>query len=465
MTTEPSIWTLGRTRRALRRYWVIIVGFFVIGGVGGYGLSSMETPLYQASSALAFSTSRVSTAADLANGSMYVQGQMQTFSQLTTSSAVLQPVIDELKLDTTLKDLTKSIVVTNPQKSLILQITVSSPSPERSAELANAIAKSLTKVVRSTSPSPVLGSSPNVDASLVDTAVAPRHQSSPNKSKDALLSAFGGLVIGLALVVLLAVFDSRVFDGEELRRVARIPLLGSVPKVARGRRELVTTEPDSPLAIQFRRVRSTLKHLTEDQSSRRILVTSPRTGEGSTTVSVDLALTLAVLGDKVLLIDADLRHPGVAARLGLEDAVGLTTVLTGGSTLAAAIRHDEASGLDILTCGEAVADPAGLLASGKMQELLDEVVGGYDFVIIDSPSTLDTADVNLLAPQIDGAVVVVNANRTKHAALSGALANLNGAGGHVIGAVLNCSRRGMSVDTSLVSGDSALPRRSEPEAV
>lgn len=444
MTPEPSSWSLARIWRALRRYWMVIAVFVVAGGGGGYAIGLMTPPTYESTSTLAFSVTRGSTAADLANGSIYAQDQMQTYAQLTTSSAVLQPVIDELNLDMSVQDLAESIVVTNPPKTLVLQIDVSASSADRSADLANAVAQSLTEVVGSTSATPADGSSPSIEASLVDTAMPPRHQSSPNKSRQGLLGALGGLVVGCAAVIVLALLDTKIRDGEDLWRVVNLPLLGSVPKVKDENELNVIEQPPSLFAEQFRRLRSTVKHVTADQPTSKIMVTSPTAGDGRTTISVGLATTLARLGDKVLLIDADLRRPGVAAIFGLEskEAPGLADVLTGGATFATAKRYVAGSGLDILTSGQTDRTAAELLTSDRMRAMLEEAGDSYDVVVIDSPAALEAADVSLLAPQLDDVIVVVNADRTNRSVLLRTLSSLEAAGSNVTGAVLNRCRGG-----------------------
>lgn len=461
MTFEPSSWSFARIWRALRRYWAIIAVFVVAGGGGSYAIGLMTPPTYESTSTLAFSVTRVSTAADLANGSIYAQDQMQTYAQLTTSSAVLQPVIDELSLDMNVQELAEAIVVTNPPKTLVLQIKVSSLSADRSADLANAVARSLAEAVGGTSATPAEISSPSIEATLVDTAMPPRHQSSPNKLKQGLLGALGGLVVGCAVVLVLALLDTKIRDGEDLWRVADLPLLGSVPKVKDEDELNVTERPESLAAEQFRRLRSTVKHVTAAESTSKILVTSPTTGDGRTTISAGLAVTLARLGDKVLLIDADLHHPGVAAVFGLEgdDAPGLADVLTGGATFATAKRYVAGSGLDILRSARTGQNAAELLTSDRMRVMLDEAGDSYDVVVIDSPAALDTADVSLLAPQSDQVILVVNADRTNRSALLRTLSSLEATGSKVSGAVLNRCRRAR-VGTELL-GKAALPREEQ----
>ncbi|WP_161626464.1 polysaccharide biosynthesis tyrosine autokinase [Acidipropionibacterium thoenii] len=454
MTPDPSSWTLARIRHALRRRWSLVLILMVIGGLGSYGASALLAPTYRSTSTLAFSVNGGSTAADLANGSMFAQDQMQTFAQITTSSAVLQPVIDELRLDMTVKDLSDAIVVTVPLKTLVLQIDVESSSPTRAADLANAIARNLTKVVGTVSSSSEAKNSPSIEATLVDTAVPPRFQSSPDKSLNGMLGAFAGLIIGIAVVLLGAIFDTRMTDPEQLRSVVDRPILGTVPRVKSITEQTATSDPGCLAAEQFRRIHAALIHQTAqrpatDQDHFRLLVTSPGSGDGKTTVAANLALTAAGLGRRVLLIDANLRRPQLASGLGLAESEGLIGVLNGRAGLEGAIRHDDASGLDILPAGGIATDPAELLTSESMRTLLAALTPRYHLVILDTPSTLGVADADLLAPLADGTVVVVNADRTRRGTLLEALSSLDSAGNTVLGLVLNQCRLGRQAGAAL----------------
>lgn len=449
LTTPPAqTWTLTRITGALKRLWVLIVGAALIGAGGAYALSTSTTPTYESTSTLAFSLSQGTTAADLANGSTYAQNQMLTFAQLATSSAVLQPVIDDLGLDLTVQSLKRSIVVTIPQNTLILKIRVSALSGEEAAELANAIADSLTTVVHSVSPKPTTGESPNIDASLVDTAVVPRYQASPNKTREAILGGVAGLIVGMLIALVMALLDPKVRNEDSLRRVTPVPVLGSVPR-ARTRRTspLVGTAPPE-FQEEFRRVAAALRHATGSQRSHRVLLTSATTGTGTSTLAVNLALTLSDLGASVLLVDANLREPAIASILDLDDSTGLTTLLRGardgqggpgdgGPDLTAVTRVPEGTHLEVICAGPLPTDPGAMLTSEHLHDLLRTSAARHDLVILDSPPVLDVADTSLLVPYTDSVLVVAERTRTTRSHLTDALSTLETSGAHVVGTLLN----------------------------
>lgn len=440
MTSEPSGWTLSRIWGALRKLWVVIVASMLIGGVVTFGVTSVMTPDYESTSTLAFSAGRGSTSKELADGSTYTQTQMPTFAQLASSSAVLQPVIDDLGLGMSVNALKKQMVVTIPQNALVLEIQVSWTSAQESATVANAVAQSLTTVVRQVSPKPSAGQQSAVNVTLVDKAVAPDHPTSPDKVKDPILGGLAGFVIGVLIVLLWSLLDTRIPTVGALRAMTGSPVLGSVSRTRSTARLWTVADPAGQTAEEFRRISSALTYATFGRQAHSIVVTSAGPGEGKSAVSANLALTLAGLGSKVLLIDADLRRPRVAANFELVDVVGLTTVLMGRTSLQQAIQQHPGSDLDVLTAGALPPNPAEFLTSERMHALLEETVAGYDFVIIDTPPVLSVADAGLLAPITDGALIVVDAKHTRQAALTSAMTGLEDAGGRITGMVLNRAR-------------------------
>lgn len=442
MIPEPSGWTLTRVWDALRKLWLAILAITVLGGVAGLGLSATVTPVYESTATLYFSLSQGDSASDLNQGSTYTQNQMLSFAQLATSSRVLRPVIDDLGLDETPRTLARSIEVTIPLNTVILEIKSSSGDPESAAEIANGVADSLTAVVREISPSSANGSS-RISANLVDEAVVPNVQALPNKPRDALLGAVVGLLLGVLAALLWTLLDTRVPNETVLSQVVPAPVLGSISRVrGNGERGLyVAREPLGHTSEEFRRIRAALSYSGVAEKVQRLMVTSVSPGEGKSMFASNLGLTLAGLRNNVLIIDADLRRPRVADYFGLEGSVGLTTVLLGDVSIEDARMTRPGSTLDVLPSGSIPPNPAEMLTSDAMKRLLEEATARYDYVIIDSPPVMSVADANLLAPFVDGVIVVVDAGKTRRNQLIQAAASLESAGGRIVGLVLNKVRR------------------------
>jgi capsular exopolysaccharide synthesis family protein len=172
-------------------------------------------------------------------------------------------------------------------------------------------------------------------------------------------------------------------------------------------------------------------------SLRSLLVTSSEPGEGKTTVASNLAIALTQLGRRVLLIDADMRRPSIHRAFTLADHYGLADCLAGSQDWQPGVQPTDVPGLDVLVCGTIPSNPAELISSRHMQDLLEEAVEGYDFVIVDSPPLLDVADSRILSTLVEGTLMVVKGGATPRELIRRAGAEARDAGGNVIGIVLN----------------------------
>ncbi|MED3865131.1 CpsD/CapB family tyrosine-protein kinase [Priestia megaterium] len=203
------------------------------------------------------------------------------------------------------------------------------------------------------------------------------------------------------------------------------------------RRLLAHNSPKDPVAEQYRTIRTNIQFSDADQDIKSIVLTSTGPGEGKSTTASNLATVYAQQGLRVLLIDADLRKPTAHYTFRLENHVGLTNVLTKQSTLGQAVQETEVPELFLLTSGPIPPNPAELLASNNMTELLKEMKEEFDMVIFDTPPVLAVADAQILANQVDGSILVVSSGKTDKEAAVKAKELLLKANAKVLGAVLN----------------------------
>ncbi|UYT84625.1 CpsD/CapB family tyrosine-protein kinase [Priestia megaterium] len=203
------------------------------------------------------------------------------------------------------------------------------------------------------------------------------------------------------------------------------------------RRLLAHNSPKDPVAEQYRTIRTNIQFSGADQEIKSIVLTSTGPGEGKSTTASNLATVYAQQGLRVLLIDADLRKPTAHYTFRLENHVGLTNVLTKQSTLGQAIQGTEVPDLFLLTSGPIPPNPAELLASNNMTELLKEMKQEFDMVIFDTPPVLAVADAQILANQVEGSILVVSSGKTDKEAALKAKEQLLKANAKVLGAVLN----------------------------
>ena len=255
---------------------------------------------------------------------------------------------------------------------------------------------------------------PSIRARLVDSPVRASKPASPNIRRVALMALIAGLGIGLAGVYVMDTLDDRFRSVEEMQAHLGVPVVAIVrqlPSIDVTGPEAVQihAHPDSPQSEAFRTLRTALS-LT-DRESREVVVSSTEPGDGKTTVLANLAAAYAQSGKKTLLIDADLRRPGLTAMLGLRGSDGVSSVIRGEGDVpqlaAAMVRPSGIDGLDVLSSGPRPTNPAELLASTRFSELLGWAEGEYDQILIDSPPALATSDTALIGRLVDGVLLVV----------------------------------------------------------
>ena len=204
------------------------------------------------------------------------------------------------------------------------------------------------------------------------------------------------------------------------------------------KRNLITfSNPDSIISDQFRTIRTNIQFLTEGMKNRKFLITSTGKGEGKSTISANLAVSMAQQQKKILLIDANLRDAIIHSIFKLPNDIGLTNVLTKQVSPVDAVKQTEFGNLDILTSGTTSFNPLELLSNEIVKEMLDTLVKSYDIILIDSSSVLDFTESRVLANQCDGVVFVVNRGKTEIEKINEAKRVLELAHGKLVGVIMN----------------------------
>lgn len=438
MSATTGNMSVARALGVLRKRWWIVLIATILGGVGAFVASSAVAPIYHSSASLYFSLRTASSGSDINQGSAYTQAQMLSFARLATSSVVLDPVVDELDGELTPTQLRRMMSVTIPQNTVILDIRVGSTDPDRAALIANTVADSLIEAVDEVAPETAEGDA-TVTARSIDPATPAAFQTSPNKQQNAVVGAILGFLAASVALVLAAALDTRVRSESSLKTITELPLLGSIEQTAPSAdpRPVAIRQPNGSAAEAFRHVRSGLRFASASHQTRSLAITSSVPAEGKTWIAANLAFVLAETGRRVLLIDADLRKPRVADSFGIVGAVGLTTVLIDAIPLRSAVQPWLRSTLEILPAGAVPPNPAELLASDRMKELIQEVADEYELVVIDTAPVQIVADAMVIAQQVDSVLVVADITRVRRAQLASTFEALERTGAHVSGVVLN----------------------------
>ena len=279
--------------------------------------------------------------------------------------------------------------------------------------------------------------------SVVDEAKVPSWPYKPNLRTNALLALVLGLLGGVGLAFLFEHLDDTFRRPEELEKQLGLPVLGVIPKtpLVRGEARPIALvghdDPRSAFAEAYRSVRTALQFSTASGVPRVLAVTSAMTGEGKSTTAVSLAIQFAQAGKRTLLVEADLRKPSLHRTLNLDNQVGLTNYLAGGGAQPVDIaKPTHIPNLFAISSGPLPPNPADLLSSARMVELLSLAAGKFDQVILDSPPLLGLADALIIGNLCEGTLLAVEMGSTPRGYVLGALKRLRAARVPVLGTIL-----------------------------
>ena len=273
---------------------------------------------------------------------------------------------------------------------------------------------------------------------VVDRAEAQRAPISPNPRRDWLTAILAGLAIALGLAFGIEYFDDTVKTPEDITRRLRLPLLGLVPAMSGDRIPVLTEAVPHDFGEAFRSLRTSLVFTSGSESTRIIAVTSSQPLEGKTTTACNLAMALALGGSRVLLIDADMRRPGLHKTMGMQNGNGLSNLLVGQCRVREAVQRTAEPNLFVITAGRTPPNPSELLSSARMSHFVANLASGpFDWVVIDTPPVLAVTDAVIIAQQVGALVFVVGSEMTRRVHAERALETLQAGKARGIGAVLN----------------------------
>lgn len=422
----------------IRRRWLLVVLTLVACVVGAGLVTALSTPMYASSVRLFVSSAQSQSTSDFVQGGQFSVQRVASYADLVTSRDLAERVIDETGLNTTTRELTEQVTATVVPQTVNLELTVTDPDPVEARALAQAYAEGMTELVRELEQPEGQTTSP-IKLMIVDAASEPSDPVSPDPVRNLGLGFAVGLLLGIGIALLRDVLDTTVKSPADLEQTTTAPLLGSIAfdQAARNRPVITELEPHAPRVEAFRVLRTNMQFIDVDAREKVFVITSSLPGEGKTSTSVNLALTLAQAGQRILLIEGDLRRPKATAALGMDNAVGVTTVLVGKVGLEDAIQKHEGTDLHVLGSGAIPPNPAELLQSKAMSDMLSDLRQQYDVVIIDAPPLLPVTDAALLSAQADGAVLVVRYGKTTKDQVVGAVDRLAQVDARPVGVVMN----------------------------
>jgi capsular exopolysaccharide synthesis family protein len=305
---------------------------------------------------------------------------------------------------------------------------------------ADALAKQYLVITNRTKETELASKTKSNNLRVLDYARIPGAPIRPQLTRAGMLAAFLSLFAGVLLAFGLDAVDRSVKTQADVDAKLGLPYLGTLPHLAAGYTvRAVADQPASAIAESCRLIRTNLMFAGLTRPLRRLLVTSPVAKDGKTLTAASLGIVLAQAGQKVLLVDADLRQPGLSKQFGVRAQIGLTDVLLGTADLSQAIVSTNIPNLSILCAGASPPNPAELLDGSAFADLIDKCAQGFERVVLDSPPAVPVADPGILARHCDGVVLVLRARRTRFDFAQRASRHLQDVGARMIGVVLNDS--------------------------
>ena len=406
----------------LRERWVLVLVTVALAMGAAAAVWALRPVRYTATLTLYVSAQT----ADPAQTGLLSQQRVKSYTELIRSLPLSEQVVADLRLPLTAEQVAAKIDATSPPDSVLIDLGVTDPDARQATAIVNGVSAAFVRLVDELERPAAPNTVPSVAVRIVRPASEPPQPSSPDLPVMLALGLLGGLMLGAGAAMARHLLDTTVKSAEQLTALAKAPNLTTIGYARAVRKRPLTVHelPDAPRTEAFRQLRTNLRFVDLDSHHKVIVVTSSLPAEGTTTTTLNLAIALASGGQKVLVVEADLRRPGAARLLGLSSTVGLTSVLTHGVSLDQAIQPWR-GGVDLLASGPLPPNPAELLGSMHMAALLAEVGSWYDTVLVDTPPLLPVTDAAAIAPAADGVLLVTRFRKTTGEQVAAAVAAIS----------------------------------------
>ncbi len=415
--------------RAVAHGWWMVLIAMIVGGGAAVLIVTNTQPVYAGSVTFFVNTTHVTGVSPL-QGDQYAQQRVSTYVRLVSSDRLAALIKDDTDSDRSVSDIARSLSGESPLNTVLLTATATGTSREEVLTLTRSVSTQFVKMIRAIDPTVSLEvtSGPTMQPTPVE----------PRTKLDVGLGLFAGLVVGVGAAITRRALDTKVRTAADLRS-AGVEVLGVIGRDRRARKSplLVGAAKRSARTEAFRKLRTNLRVRQMTEGSSVIVVTSSVYGEGKSVTAANLALTCAAGGQRVLLVDSDLRRPRVIDYWGLSSSLGLSDILAGDAAVDDCLRPGGMERLTLLAGGRPPSDPAQAIGSPAMGELLAGLRLRFDVIVIDAPPLLPVTDAAIATRQADGAVLVVRYGKTRLDQVASAVDALESAGARLIGGVLN----------------------------
>jgi non-specific protein-tyrosine kinase len=482
----------------IMHWWWLIALAAIIAGGASYLISKRMTPFYQSSTTVLVNAAPASKVSDY-NSVMMSEQLTSTYAQMMSKDAVLNQVAKQIGLSNPPDQIKKWITVTPVRDTQLIQVVVETTDPELSAKIANSIVdvfaaqiqdiqtqrfsqskialetqltdyeKQITDMTSDIAKTDTSDEKDRLNEKItqyrgmysnllqsyeqirlseaqsvstvvqVESAVANLVPVKPKVTQNTLLAAVVGILLAAGLIFVREAFDDTVKTPDDISRKYKLPVLGVIIHHSSDPdAPIALTSPRSPVTEAYRTLRTNLGYTSVDRRLSTIMVTSAEPGEGKSTITSNLGVVMAQNGKRVIALDCDLRHPCLHTNFGLNNRQGMSTLLSQNSEATTDICNPtKEKGLYVITTGPIPPNPAELMGSQKLQSILKWMKETTDVILVDTPPVLAVSDAVILAPSLDGVVLVVRPGKTRHGALKQAIEQLQLVNARILGVVLN----------------------------
>lgn len=414
-----------------RRWWLLVLGP-VLAGLAAFFVTSQLTPVYQASTTILVNKTAIPGVIDY-NDILTSERLTNTYAQLVERPAVLDDVIKRLDLKIDRTALEHKISVTPIKDTQLLSLDVKDKDPKFAATLAN-----ITATAFAENTAAEIAPTGNGTVVVAKPADVPQAPISPKLMFNVVFAVFLGAVVSVGLALLLDYLDDTVKSSEDIESVAGLPTLGMISRFRPETGPAVSRDRRSRSAEAYRQLRTNVHFTSLGSELKTIVITSANPDEGKSTTAANLATVLAQAGDRVILVDTDLRRSSLRKAFDVGNSFGLTGLLLNDiQDPSLALVATRWKNLQLLPAGVLPPNPSELLTSARMIRVIQMLRQMADYVIFDSPPILAVTDAIVLAARTDGTILVTEVGGTRNEALRQASRTLKQANARVIGVVLN----------------------------
>lgn len=490
-----------REYMALLRKWLgLILACMILAGGVAFFVSRQSIPIYQASATVMINQASSPSAAAVYADILTAERLSRTYANLLMSRPVVDQTAEQLGIEP--RSIERSIDVTPVRDTQLLKITVEGPNPWLIARVANTlpevfieqnqelllgrlsqsranleqeianteadIARTTDELSRATDDAQKtrletslaqyrstystlvanyqqarLAEAQTLDSIVLsEPAIAPERPVRPRTLTNTALAAVVGALLALGIAFLIEYLDDTIKTPDDIERVTGLSTLGAIARLkdaGSARERIAWLRTSAPESEAYRTLRTNIQFSSVDNPVRRLLVTSSSPGEGKSTTAANLGVVLAQTGQRVILVDTDLRRPTLHKVFGIPNNTGLTTALLASqdTPIMEQLQPTEVPDLHILTSGPIPPNPSELLGSQRMAYLIEMLAEVADIIIFDSPPVLAVTDAAVLGRQMDGVLLVVDTGTTHEQVLGNAVAELQKTGVNILGVALN----------------------------